>query len=104
MKKIRGEKKKETNPCWIPDTNLFSSASKLPFDLQGVERFLGAGRAARRPASASKFAAISGSAAALLYRGEFKFVQPEIYTEDTVGFFCAEAKANANTAFSLKEY
>lgn len=37
------EKKKEANPRWIPHTNLFSSASKLPFDLQGAERFLGAG-------------------------------------------------------------
>ncbi len=34
----------------------------------------------------------------------FRFVQPEIYMEDTVGFFCAEGKENANTAFPLKEY
>lgn len=58
----------------------------------------------QKAGSSSQIAAVPGPAAALLYHGEFGFVQPETHTKDTVGFFCAAAKANANTAFSPKEY
>lgn len=63
---------------------------------------MGAGRDAEGQDQLPNFADISPDL--LLHQQEFEFVQPEIYTEGTVGFFCAGAKANANTAFSLKEY
>lgn len=61
----RGKKKKrETNPRWIPDTNLFSSASKLPFDLRGAERFMGTGKRCEVARISFQIADIPGPAAA----------------------------------------
>jgi len=94
--------KKEANPCWIPGANLLSSASKMPFDLQGAERSVGAGK--RHEEARISFSKLLASPLDLLYQGEFRFAQPETHTEDAAGFFCAEAKANANQPFSLKEY